>query len=141
MASESPLIHDGAQLTATANYYNPGSALAGPGGSGQFLGVIVSQSADRKATVAGAGVQIYGVLQNKPASAEVCDIGIFGITKAVAGASAVTHGKPQMTDSTGAFTDWVSGSANAQVGIALESAVSGQIFSMFIGATSPKVLT
>ena len=142
MASESPLIHDGAQTVAAANYYNPGSALAGPGGSGQFLGVALSSSANRTSVLAsGTGQQIYGVLQNKPASGEVCDVAIFGITKAMVGSGAATRGHTAMVDSTGAFTDWVSGASNAQVGYFLETGVSTQIVSMFLGATSPKVLT
>lgn len=142
MATESPLLHDGSQTTAIANYYNPGSALAGPGGSGQYLAVLLSQVTDRKVILASAlGQQIYGVLQNKPALGQAADVGIFGVTKAVAGASAVTRGKPQMVDATGAFTDWTAGSAYAQVGYALESAASGAIFSMAIGVAQPKVLT
>jgi hypothetical protein len=142
MATESPMMNDGAQTVAAANYYNPGSALAGPGGSGQFLAVALSQSADRTSVLASVlGQQIYGILQNKPALGEVCDVCIHGISKAVVGAAATTRGKPQMVDATGAITDWTAGSSYAQVGYALESGASGAIVALFVGATSPKVLT
>lgn len=142
MATESPLFSDGANLVAAANYYNPASALAGPGGSGQYLAVVLSQTANRTAVLASVqGQQIYGVLQNKPIAGEICDVGILGVSKMTVGAAGSTHGKPQMVDATGAFTDWTAGSSYAQVGEAFETGVSGQIITGFIGPTSPKVLT
>lgn len=142
MATESPLIHDGSQTTANANYFNPVSALAGPGGSGQYLCVILSQVADRKVILSSVlGTAVYGVLQNKPALGQAADVGIFGITKVVVGASGSTRGKQQMVDATGAVTDWVSGAASVQIGEALESGASGAIIPMFINHASPKVLT
>ena len=86
-------------------------------------------------------MQIYGVIQNKPATGDAVDVGIYGITKAVAAAAGVTRGKPQMVTATGAFTDWTAGSGYSQVGYALESATTGQIFTMAIGVAMPKVLT
>lgn len=142
MATEGPIIKDGGQCIAAANYYNPASALAGPSGSGQFLGVTLSQSADRTALlVSTTGAQIYGILQNKPASGDAADVAIFGVTKAVVGTGGSTHGKPQMMNSNGTVTDWTSGSSYAQIGYALETGASGAIITMFLGATSPKVLT
>ena len=52
MATESPMIHDGSQNTlSTANDFRnstyTGSTLAGPSGSGQFLAVVQSTTADR----------------------------------------------------------------------------------------------
>lgn len=141
MATESPLIRDGAQTVAAANYGNTQS-LAGPSGSGQFLAVALSSAVDRTSVLASVqGQQIYGILQNKPAAGEAADVGIFGITKAVVGAAGSTRGHTQMVDATGAITDWVAGSANAQIGYALETGASGAIISLFVGATSPKVLT
>jgi hypothetical protein len=141
MATESPLIHDGAQTVAAANYGN-NAGLPGPNGSGQFLAVALSQAADRTAVLASAsGQQIYGILQNKPAAGEVADVGIFGVTKAQVGAAGSTHGKPQMVDATAAVTDWVAGAGNAQIGLAIESGAVGTIITLFIGAPSPKVLT
>lgn len=139
MATDSPLIHDGAQTVAAANYGNSQS-LAGPSGSGQFLAVAASQSADRTSVLASsAGQQIYGILQNKPATGEACDVGIFGVTKAVVGSAGSTHGKPQMVDSTGAVTDWTATGNKAQIGYALETGVSGAIISVFLGATGNTV--
>lgn len=133
MASESPLVRDGAQTVAAANYYNPGSVLAGPGGSGQFLAVALSSSANRTSVLASvAGQQIYGVLQNKPVAGEVCDVGIVGVTKAMVGSAAATRGHAAMVDATGAFTDWTSTGNKAQVGYFLETGVSTQIVSMVL---------
>lgn len=141
MATESPLIHDGAQTVAAANYGN-GAGLPGPNGSAQFLAVALSQAVDRTSVLASVlGQQIYGILQNKPIAGEVADVGIFGVTKAQVGASGSTRGKPQMVDATGAITDWVSGAASAQIGYAIESGTVGAIITLFIGATSPKILT
>lgn len=141
MATESSNLHDGSQTVAGANYSN-GQSLAGPGGSAQFLAAVLSQVADRTTLLGSvAGSQIYGVIQNKPTLGQAIDVVYMGVTKAVAAAAAVTRGKPQMITATGAFTDWVAGAANAQVGYALESAVSGQIFTLMIGTPSPKVLT
>lgn len=143
MATESPLIHDGSQTVAAGNYYNPGSALSGPGGSGQYLPVKLSLSAARTALLSSStGEQIYGILQNKPATGQAADVGIFGITKAVVGTGGSTLGKPQMAAPSGTgVTDWTSGSAYSQIGYALETGAAGAIITMFIGATSPKVLT
>lgn len=140
MASESPLLHDGAQTVAAANYGNL-AGLAGPGGSGQFLAVLLSAAADRtSALVAAAGAQAYGILQNKPALGEVADVGIYGITKAVAGAT-ITRGSYLMTDTSGRLVAWVAGSGYAQLGVAIESAVVGQIFTAYIQGTAVKALT
>lgn len=129
MALESPLIHDGGQMVSVANFFNPVSALQGPGGSGQFLGVVIS--AARTLSIASVqGSIIYGVLQNTPPAAnEACDVGILGISKMVAGA-AVAAGAELMVDSSGRFITWVAGAGNAKVGMALEAATAlGSVFS------------
>jgi hypothetical protein len=142
LATEGPLLHDGSQTVAAANYYNPGSALAGPSGSGQFLAVSLSLAAARTALLAATtGMQIYGILQNKPVAGAAADVGIFGITKAMVGSGGSTLGKPQMVNSNGTITDWTSGSSYAQIGYALETGASGIVITIFIGPTSPKVLT
>lgn len=135
MATEGPMIHDGAQCIASANYTNT-AGLAGPSGSGQFLVVTLSQSVDRTVVVAtGSTQQVYGVLQNKPAAGEVADVCIFGITKAVAGGT-VTRGKPQMTMSGAGVTDYTATGGKAQIGYALESGTTGQVVTIFFGQTS-----
>jgi hypothetical protein len=139
MATESPLIHDGAQTVAAANYGN-NAGLPGPSGSAQFLAVALSQAVDRTAVLASvAGQQIYGILQNKPAQGEVADIGIFGVSKAQVGAAGSTRGKPQMVDATGAVTDWTATGNKAQIGYAIESGAVGTIITLFIGPTGNTV--
>jgi hypothetical protein len=99
MATEGPLLHDGSQCTAAANYYNPASALDGPGGSGQFLCVYIS--AARVVTLqTSSGGDVYGILQNTPVQGGPADVGIFGPSKAVAGA-AISAGALVQSDTAG----------------------------------------
>ena len=129
MATEAPLIKDGAQCTAAANYWNPASALYGPNGSGQFLLVYIS--AARKVSLqATQGNQCYGVLQNSPDNGQAADVGIIGITKVVVGA-AVAAGAELMADTNGrAITQT---STNRKVGMALEAAAGANaIISMLL---------
>jgi hypothetical protein len=129
MATEGPLIHDGAQCTAAANYYNPASALDGPNGSGQFLFVYVS--AARVVTVqTSSGGAVYGILQNTPASGQAADVGIMGISKVVAGA-AITAGANLMCDTAGRAIAQTS--TNIIAAVALEAATAaGQIITVAI---------
>lgn len=119
MATEGVQLHDGGNVVAAANYYNPGTPLSGPNGSGQFLAVKLSASADRTATLANTGGEvIYGILQNTPVLGDVADVCLAGITKAVGGA-AITRGAQLMTDTSGRLITATSG--NQVVGVALES--------------------
>lgn len=138
MATESPLIHDGSQCVAVANYGN-GQSLSGNGGSAQFLAVFISAS--RVVTlVATQGIRIYGILQNKPALGAAADVGVMGVTKAVAGGT-IAAGVPLMTDSSGRLITWASGAANVQVAYSIESAVVGQVFTCFVPLAGDSVLT
>lgn len=139
MATESPLLHDGSQCTAVANYGN-GQSLSGNAGSGQFLAVNISAS--RVVTlIATTGARIYGVLQNKPAAAAAADVGIFGPSKAVAGGT-FSAGVPLMTDTSGRLIAWTSGSGYFQVGLSIESGVVGQVATVFLfGPVNPVTLT
>jgi hypothetical protein len=140
MATESPLLHDGSQFTANSNYGNSTSGL-GNGGSAQFQFVAITAS--RVLSLAtSTGQACYGVLQNKPAAAAACDVGIWGISKVVAGA-AITAGAKLMTNSSGAAITWTSGSGYFQLGQAIETVTSsGQVFTAFInGPINPSVLT
>ena len=140
MATEAILIRDGANTIAAANYGN-GAGLSGPAGSGQFLAVALSTTADRTSVLASTlGQQIYGILQNKPGLGQVCDVGLFGITKAVAGGT-IARGAQLMVNASGQLIAWTAGSGYAQVAAALESAASGQIVTVFYDGTSSKVLT
>jgi len=104
MATESPLLHDGAQtVLSTGNDARrtsiTGSTLAGPNGSGQFLCVALSTLTDRTvnfcstASTANVGQPSgYGVLQNTPGPGQAADVGIFGISKVVAGSTNFARG-------------------------------------------------
>src|SRR5258707_4638088 len=92
MATEAPLIRDGSQCQAAANYWNPGSALFGPAGSGQFLAVTLTGTTARLVTLVTASTQmVYGILQNSPDINQAADVGIFGVSKAVSGATTWTN--------------------------------------------------
>src|SRR5258707_12139595 len=116
MSVEAPLIHDGSMMVAGANFYNPGSALAGPGGSGQFLGVTISASRVLSIASSPTAVGFYGILQNTPMATEACDVGLIGVSKVVAGA-AIAAGAYLMVDSSGRAITWVSGAVNYKFGI------------------------
>jgi hypothetical protein len=140
MATDTPLFRDGGQMITVTNYYNPASALAGPGGSGQFLGVTISASRT-VAVQTTIGGQIYGVLQNTPAVNEACDIGILGISKFVAGAS-ITAGAELMVDASGRFITWVAGSGYFKVGQALETtSAANNVFTGLLYSPNYKVVT
>ena len=130
MAVESVMLRDSTTIAA-ANYYNPGSALSGPNGSGQYLAVGLSASADRTSLLASsAGQAIYGILQNSPAQGDSCDVCIVGCSKAVAGA-AVTRGDQLAVDTSGRLVTATSG--KVIVGQAMESAgAANVIFEAFI---------
>ena len=146
MATESPFLKDGGQcvLSTASDFRNSavtGSTLAGPQGSGQFLAVTLSTTVDRTAqlpsTAGSTGLPIYGICQNKPRGGEVIDVGIFGVMKCVAGAS-ITRGNQLMASATSAGTLIQYSSANSggftPVGLALENAVVGQVFTAAINA-------
>jgi hypothetical protein len=140
MANESPLIHDGAQTVLgfdARNSTNTGSTLSGPSGSGQFLAVRLSTLADRTvllASTATAGVPIYGILQNKGSTGQVADVAIFGICKAVCGATSNVTGGVQLAVSStaaGSLLAYSSASGVNPVGYALETpAAVGAVFTV-----------
>jgi len=139
MATESVLLHDGSQCVASANYGN-GAGLNGNGGSGQFYGVVVS-AARTVALASSTGAALYGILQNKPAAGEAADVGVFGPGKMLAGGT-IAAGAKLMVNSSGEIVAWTSGSGYTQIGVALEAASNGQIFTGFIfGPGGPLVLT
>jgi hypothetical protein len=135
MATEGPLFHDGAQCTSSANYAGTslgGSSFLGVGTSAQFL--VVSISAARVVTICTGPTAVpYGILQNTPLATDAADVGIFGITKAVAGA-AITAGTLLQAGTAGTLgqvVPWVT--TNFRLGVAIEAA-SGQgvVFTMFL---------
>jgi hypothetical protein len=88
MATEAPLIHDGAQCTAAADLSTK-----------QFYAVQISAS--RAVNLSLTGGLVYGILQNKPKAAQVADVGILGISKAAIGLAVSTAGWPLMTNTLG----------------------------------------
>jgi hypothetical protein len=132
MATEGPLFRDGSQCTAFANYYNPGSALLGVNGSAQFL--VMSIQAARVVQIAPSKASIpYGILQNTPMAGEAADIGIMGVSKAVAGA-AITAGQ-EVTAGTGGtlgqVIPWVT--SGYKIGMAIEAAsAQGVVFTIWL---------
>jgi hypothetical protein len=135
MSLDTSLIHDGSLHIANANYHNPVTPLAGPGGTGQFLAVMFSASQVLQIQTTPGG-PMYGVLQNDPMATDACDVGIVGITKAVAGA-AITFGQELMIDASGRFIPWVAVSGttggNYKVGMAMETVGAiNRLFAMAI---------
>ncbi len=152
MATESPLIHDGSQtVLSTANDARrssiTGATLAGPNGSGQFLCVALSTTVDRTVTIAStapAGGQIlgnraaaYGVLQNTPGPGQAADVGLYGISKVVAGTTTIGRGGAITPSSTSSGTVSAASTTTLQygpIGFALESpSAVGAVISAFIG--------
>lgn len=126
MATESPLIHDGAQTTAHVDMSKTAS-LAGPSSSGQFLAVKLNGARIIDIATSG-GEAVYGILQNTPKAGEVADVGIMGVTKAVAGA-VCTGGNNLMTDTSGRLIPATG--TNHRVATAIESAAAtGVIFTV-----------
>ena len=122
MSTESPLLHDGSQTTAATDMSNTGG-LAGPSSSGQFLAVKIT--AARSVNIATSGGEaIYGILQNKPTSGQAADVGILGVSKAVAGA-VCTGGNFLMTDTSGRLIP-VTGT-NHRVAVAIEGAAATSV--------------
>lgn len=107
MATEGPLVRDGSQTTAAADL-----------SSSQFLAVKIT--AARQVNLANTGGEgIYGILQNKPTSGQAADVGILGVSKAVAGAS-FSAGAELMTDTSGRLI--TATSTNRRVAMAIEAA-------------------
>jgi hypothetical protein len=117
MATESPLIHDGSQTAASADL-----------SAKQYYAVKIT-AARVTGLVSAATDLVYGILQNKPKSGQVCDVAIFGITKAVAGGS-VTAGHLMGVNSSGQIVEFVTSSGNTAVGYAIESGSSAQVITM-----------
>ncbi len=145
MATESPLIHDGSQNTlSTANDARrssiTGTTLSGPNGSAQFYWLTESTTVDRTVAFASTAPTTtpwypYGVLQNTPQPGGAADIGIFGITKLIAGTTTIVRGSQISPSSTvsGLTSLWATGQVYLRAGIALETpSAVGQVFTALI---------
>lgn len=142
MATESPLIHDGGNLTLSTSFDArrssiTGTTLNGPNGSGQYYPVVMSTANDRQVqlssvTAPSTFAPVVGILQNAPGPGQAADVGIFGVTKAIAGLT-ITRGQLLQVSSTagGYVTPYLQGNG-APIGYAYESAVVGQVFTMFL---------
>jgi hypothetical protein len=94
----------------------------------QFYAVTINSTG--KFIVAGAGVPIVGVLQDKPAAAGVGgNAAVGGVSKVALGGTA-TAGSMAAVDSAGKFLNAVSG--DTAVGIFFLGGASGEIGSMLI---------
>jgi hypothetical protein len=118
MATEGPLIHDGSQTTAAADL-----------SASQFYACKIT--AARSVNLASTGGEpIYGIIQNKPTSGQAVDVGILGVTKAVAGGS-FSAGAALMTDTSGRLITQT-GSTH-RVATAIEAATAaGQLITVAI---------
>jgi len=149
-ATESPLIHDGSQTALSTaqdarNSTLTGTTQAGPSGSGQYLCVVLSSAANRTVSIASstsgasyATAPFYGVLQNKPRPTDAADVGIFGISKVVAGSTTIVAGSLIMMSTAGGSSLngtvnlWASGSG-PRVGMSLESVTAvGQVITAMV---------
>jgi hypothetical protein len=128
MATYGPLIDDGSQTVAAANL-STSASLGGVSSSGQFLAVYIS--GPRAVNIqTNAGASIYGVLQNTPTSGQAADVGILGITKAVAGAQ-VTAPTGLKVNTYGRFITATGG--DVKVAYAIESAAAtGVVFTVVL---------
>src|SRR5690348_7623622 len=130
MATESPLTHDGSQMTASEDM---STGLTGANSTGQFLAVLVS-GARTVAHDSTGGSVIYGILQNAPKLGQAADVGVLGISKAMAGA-AITAGAQLQSNSAGRVI--TATSTNHRFAIALEAATgAGQIISVLVNGAN-----
>lgn len=136
MANESPLLHlgwcvadfDGRNSSVT------GTTQGGPSGSYQFCAVRLSTAADRTISRCTLTTQVpLGILQNKPSTGIAADVGCWGVSKAVAGSTAIAAGQDLMSDTDGQLIPYVAGAGVVRFARALEAAAAvGQIISVFV---------
>ncbi|MFH0902136.1 MAG: capsid cement protein [Pseudomonadota bacterium] len=89
----------------------------------------VKMGSNGKWAVASAGQRTIGVAQNTPAADEPVDVMMSGFTKAYAGGT-ITCGDAIAVNSSGQFVS--AGDNDYQVGVAFESAVSGEYFTLYL---------
>jgi hypothetical protein len=123
MATDSPLIRDGAQNVASANYASYVQ---------QYCAVSISGS--RSVTLTGAGAASYGILQNKPAQGQAADVGLLGPSKGQAGA-AFSAGVALMSNASGQLIAWSTGSYIVAYSIEAATAAA-QIVTVYVLPTN-----
>lgn len=156
MAVQDPLLHLGWMTLSTLDDARrstiTGTTLNGPNGSGQFFPVYLS-------TVAGANMQVrlgstaqqgsslamyIGILQNTPGPGEAADVGFVGVSKAIAGSTALTPGTllvPSSAAGQGGELILYSTAAGLgpAIGYALEAPTStGALFSVLLFPTGTR---
>jgi hypothetical protein len=122
MAVEGPGLNLGYALAG--DDFSSAAALDGPGGTGQFLAVVQSSTADLTMKLAGANVPIAGIIQNTPTIGQAADVRFLGGSKIVAGAT-ITAGDVLMTDANGRGITHTTG--HWAVGIALNNAAAAGV--------------
>jgi len=100
------------------------------------VAVVLSTTVDRTCQLPStttAQFKPYGICQNKPRPGEAIDVGIFGISKAVAGATIVRGNDLQLSSTlAGTLITFSTAVGATPCARALESAVAGQVFSIAI---------
>lgn len=140
MAVQSPLIEVGYCISNfdARNSSITGTTLSGPNGSGQFLAVQLSTTTAftvQLASTAASGGTIFGILQNKPSTGIAADVGVYGVSKAVAGLGTIVAGQELEASSTalGTLIPFSSAAGVYAVGRSLEAAASvGAVFTAWI---------
>lgn len=100
---------------------------------------FVKLTGDLAVNVCSAATDVpYGVLQDKPVNNFAADVMTRGITKVIAGGT-VAAGDRIGTDANGAAVKLTEGTDTTKyvVGVALQAAVSGDIFSADIDCSTP----
>lgn len=137
MAEDSPLLHDGWSIS-TGDYRNStlsGTTHMGYNGSAQYQAVRLTTAGSDSVIglCTAAGQAAYGILQNKPGVGGTADVGIFGLSKAVAGTTTVTAGIKLMVDSSGCLIPYASAAGQVSIGYAKTSAAAvGEVFTAVI---------
>jgi hypothetical protein len=143
MATESPLIHDGGNLTLSTSFDArrssiTGTTLNGPNGSGQFYPVVFSTANDRQValssvTTPSTFAPFLGILQNTPGPGQAADVAIFGVCKALAGSTFVRGTLLQLSSTAGGYVVPYLQGNGPPIGFAYESpTAAGAVFTMFL---------
>lgn len=95
----------------------------------QFTAVVLDTTAGN-VIPPGAGVAVYGVVQNNPVAGAVADVMVYGLTKMIVGASTVTVADKVMVDSAGKAV--TATSTNFSIGWAEETGAAGTTISVML---------
>lgn len=125
-----------------------GTTLVGPNGSGQFFWVYTSTLNSLQvrlgSTIFGQSTlcQVIGILQNTPGPGDPADICIMGVSKVIAGSTAITMGtllqQSTGTSVAGQVVPFTTGDG-PPIGYALEQPTStGAVFTAMIAVTAQR---